>query len=215
MVFMMFFSKSFMLHLGTRFLASAHYSVQFHTPVFVGLIDDKLLRAAFDYFDLLNRNRVAPRNQEYAAYFLLEKKEDVFSYFEKENAMNENWGLCKECKWWQIEPDAAVADMTTGLCIDDDLQPFQPARFGKQRLQSFHGRRAGPRRGLKRSSSHGRAGALTFGTSAPKQEHNDYAIGRPTTCSLPSDGKFAQTIFSRPQATNPGRAACHLWGCMP
>jgi hypothetical protein len=35
-----------------------------------------------------------------------------------------DWGLCKDCKWWQIEPGAAVADRTMGLCIDEKLQPF-------------------------------------------------------------------------------------------
>jgi len=39
--------------------------------------------------------------------------------------MNEQWGLCKDCRWWQLEPEAPVADRTTGLCIDEDLQPFQ------------------------------------------------------------------------------------------
>jgi len=39
--------------------------------------------------------------------------------------MATEWGLCKDCKWWQIEPDASVADETTGLCIDEDMQPFQ------------------------------------------------------------------------------------------
>jgi hypothetical protein len=34
------------------------------------------------------------------------------------------WGECKDCKWWQIEPGAAVEDLTMGLCIDEDLQPF-------------------------------------------------------------------------------------------
>jgi len=34
------------------------------------------------------------------------------------------WGLCKDCKWWQIEPDAKVANTTMGLCIDEDLQRF-------------------------------------------------------------------------------------------
>jgi len=34
------------------------------------------------------------------------------------------WGLCKDCKWWQIEPEAPVKDETLGLCIDEDLQPF-------------------------------------------------------------------------------------------
>ena len=35
-----------------------------------------------------------------------------------------SWGLCKDCKWWQIEPDAPIGDNTLGLCIDDELQPF-------------------------------------------------------------------------------------------
>ncbi len=37
----------------------------------------------------------------------------------------EQWGLCKECKWWQIEPTEAAEDLTMGLCIDEDLQPFR------------------------------------------------------------------------------------------
>lgn len=35
-----------------------------------------------------------------------------------------DWGLCKDCKWWQIEPDAEIAGNTMGLCIDEDLQPY-------------------------------------------------------------------------------------------
>lgn len=35
-----------------------------------------------------------------------------------------DWGLCKDCKWWQIDPGAPIADQTLGLCIDEDLQPF-------------------------------------------------------------------------------------------
>ena len=34
------------------------------------------------------------------------------------------WGLCKDCKWWQIEPGAPIADRTMGLCIDEDIQRF-------------------------------------------------------------------------------------------
>jgi hypothetical protein len=34
------------------------------------------------------------------------------------------WGLCKSCKWWQIELGASVKNATMGLCIDDKLQPF-------------------------------------------------------------------------------------------
>jgi hypothetical protein len=37
---------------------------------------------------------------------------------------NENWGLCKDCKWWQIEPKSHIANGTMGLCIDEDLQEF-------------------------------------------------------------------------------------------
>jgi hypothetical protein len=35
-----------------------------------------------------------------------------------------DWGLCKDCKWWQIEPDATIGNLTLGLCIDEKLQPF-------------------------------------------------------------------------------------------
>ncbi len=34
------------------------------------------------------------------------------------------WGLCQDCKWWQIEPGARVAPHTIGMCIDEDLLPF-------------------------------------------------------------------------------------------
>ncbi len=37
---------------------------------------------------------------------------------------NSTWGLCKDCKWWQIEPNAKIVDKTLGLCIDEKLQPF-------------------------------------------------------------------------------------------
>jgi hypothetical protein len=37
---------------------------------------------------------------------------------------DKEWGLCKDCKWWQIEPDANVANTTMGLCIDEELQRF-------------------------------------------------------------------------------------------
>jgi hypothetical protein len=37
---------------------------------------------------------------------------------------DEEWGLCKDCKWFQIEPNAKANDDTMGLCIDEDLQRF-------------------------------------------------------------------------------------------
>jgi hypothetical protein len=38
--------------------------------------------------------------------------------------MAHEWGLCVDCKWWQIEPEAKQAPQTLGLCIDEELQPF-------------------------------------------------------------------------------------------
>jgi hypothetical protein len=34
------------------------------------------------------------------------------------------WGECKECKWFQVEPDTSVANTTMGLCIEESLQRF-------------------------------------------------------------------------------------------
>ena len=36
----------------------------------------------------------------------------------------ENWGECKDCKWWQLEPDSSIANTTVGQCIEEKLQPF-------------------------------------------------------------------------------------------
>lgn len=38
------------------------------------------------------------------------------------NSRNGHWGLCKDCKWWQIEPDGSAANTTMGLCIEEQLQ---------------------------------------------------------------------------------------------
>jgi hypothetical protein len=43
----------------------------------------------------------------------------------KSSKKNRNWGLCKDCKWWQIEPDAKVSDRTVGVCIEDSLHEFR------------------------------------------------------------------------------------------
>jgi hypothetical protein len=36
-----------------------------------------------------------------------------------------DWGLCKDCEWWQIEPNASIGNTTMGLCIEESLQPFR------------------------------------------------------------------------------------------
>jgi hypothetical protein len=49
----------------------------------------------------------------------------------------DDWGLCKDCKWWQIEPDAAVENLTLGLCIEEKLQPFRLRVSGNSGCNRF------------------------------------------------------------------------------
>jgi len=51
--------------------------------------------------------------------------------------MNEEWGLCKNCKWWQIEPGAAIQNQTMGLCIDDDLFHYKLRVSGNSGCNRF------------------------------------------------------------------------------
>ena len=39
--------------------------------------------------------------------------------------METEWGFCKDCKWWQIEPGAEITDETAGFCIDEELQDLE------------------------------------------------------------------------------------------
>lgn len=55
----------------------------------------------------------------------------------KENKMNTSWGLCKDCKWWQIEPGANLENLTLGLCIDEDLQQFKLRVSGNSGCTDF------------------------------------------------------------------------------
>lgn len=50
---------------------------------------------------------------------------------------DKDWGECKDCKWFQIEPDAEVADSTMGLCIDEDLQPYRLRVSGNSGCNRF------------------------------------------------------------------------------
>jgi hypothetical protein len=38
--------------------------------------------------------------------------------------MASEWGECRDCKWWQIEPKATIANPTMGVCIEESLQRF-------------------------------------------------------------------------------------------
>ena len=51
--------------------------------------------------------------------------------------MSKQWGPCKDCKWWQIEPAASVENNTMGLCIDEDLQEFKLRVSGNSGCNRF------------------------------------------------------------------------------
>jgi hypothetical protein len=51
--------------------------------------------------------------------------------------MENNWGFCKECKWWQIEPAATVRASTLGLCIEEKLQHFRLRVSGNSGCNRF------------------------------------------------------------------------------
>jgi hypothetical protein len=47
------------------------------------------------------------------------------------------WGKCKDCKWFQIEPDASPANNTMGLCIEEELLRFRLRVSGNSGCNSF------------------------------------------------------------------------------
>ncbi len=51
--------------------------------------------------------------------------------------MADEWGLCKECKWWQIEPAATLRASTLGLCIEEKLQRFRLRVSGSSGCNRF------------------------------------------------------------------------------
>ena len=47
------------------------------------------------------------------------------------------WGLCKDCKWWQLEPEDSVENLSLGLCIEEKLQPFNLRVSGNSGCNRF------------------------------------------------------------------------------
>lgn len=39
--------------------------------------------------------------------------------------VSKDWGPCKLCKWWQIDPGAPVNDETMGVCVMGRLQLYR------------------------------------------------------------------------------------------
>ena len=50
---------------------------------------------------------------------------------------NTEWGKCKDCKWFQIEPAAKAVNNTMGLCIEEDLQSFRLRVSGNSGCNQF------------------------------------------------------------------------------
>ncbi len=48
-----------------------------------------------------------------------------------------SWGLCKECTWWQVELDAAIANTTMGQCIEEKLRPYRLRVSGNSGCNCF------------------------------------------------------------------------------
>ncbi|WP_435018187.1 hypothetical protein TA3x_000133 [Tundrisphaera sp. TA3] len=54
---------------------------------------------------------------------------------------SENWGKCRGCKMWQIEPEAATAERTMGICLAEGLEPFRLRVSGNSGCKLFvHGK---------------------------------------------------------------------------
>lgn len=51
--------------------------------------------------------------------------------------MRISWGLCKNCKWMQIEPGASPQDLLLGLCIEEKLQPYNLRISGNSGCNRF------------------------------------------------------------------------------
>ncbi len=47
------------------------------------------------------------------------------------------WGKCKDCKWFQVEPGAKPGNNTMGLCIEEELQPFRLRVSGNSGCNRF------------------------------------------------------------------------------
>ena len=67
------------------------------------------------------------------------------------------WGLCMNCQWWQIEPKAAIAEETVGVCIDENLQPHRLSITGSGGCNRF----------MKGTPTHGEGSSRQPPTSKP------------------------------------------------
>jgi hypothetical protein len=47
------------------------------------------------------------------------------------------WGLCKDCKWFQVEPRVSAGDRTMGMCIDEKILQFRLRVSGNSGCNRF------------------------------------------------------------------------------
>ena len=47
------------------------------------------------------------------------------------------WGLCVDCRFWQIEPKAIPTHQTAGLCVHQALRSFRLRVTGNSGCQEF------------------------------------------------------------------------------
>jgi hypothetical protein len=57
------------------------------------------------------------------------------------------WSLCKACKWWRLEPKAAVENLTMGLCIEEKPQAFRLRVSGNSGYDRFQPGKPAPAEG--------------------------------------------------------------------
>jgi hypothetical protein len=54
---------------------------------------------------------------------------------------SQNWGECKGCKYFEVEPDAKVGDRTMGLCVVQELESYRLRVSGNSGCTLFeHGK---------------------------------------------------------------------------
>ena len=49
------------------------------------------------------------------------------------------WGECKDCKWFQIEPKTEAKNNTMGLCIEETIQSIRLRVSGNSGCNLFMG----------------------------------------------------------------------------
>ena len=81
----------------------------------------------------------------------------------------EEWGLCKDCKWWQIEPKGSAENLTLGLCIDEKLQSFRLRVSGNSGCNRFMPGKPGEGRRVRGGTAGGGSSSVVK-TGTAKQE---------------------------------------------